>query len=516
MYDVTRVRAKWRPSIALVVVSVCFALISVPLVALLGVRLTSNQFVSETEQALIQQGALYAQLFATLQKEAGGLPVGPVLGEDQQAFWSANLHPARAQLNVRTDPVLPSRPSGVAIEGYENQPFQVILPQLRAFAQAARKTTLTGVVFLDHEGATQNDQGAMSFKDLPEVATALRGTIGSVLRSRGDDFSTHSFASLSRDTGYRVFVTFPVVSEDRVIGVVYLSRTPLNLGKFLYQERFSFAIMLLATMLGAAVIGYLLIRLMSRPVLALRDRAQAIAAGRMPTSDPLQHYGTAELAELGQSMLTMADSLSRQSSEIKTYTDHVTHELKSPVTAILGAAELLQSGNITDVDRAHLLANIEFEGTRMNRLLAQLREMTRVDVIALIEPGKLQDMLADVGSLEIELHTPPETILPLCEKHGKVIFHHMMSNAADHGATRLSVSYQNCVLHLRDDGTGIDAKIKDRLSEPFFTTRRDHGGTGMGLAIVSAILDKYGATIVAVDDANGAHFQITFPPTGVL
>ncbi|GFE64672.1 ATP-binding protein [Litoreibacter roseus] len=494
----------------MVVALVCGALISVPLLALLGARLTSNQFVRETEQSLINQAAIYAKLFAASFEELDGPLIGTPLSEERAAHWNANLHPARARLNVRSIRVLPPRPDGAPVDEPVEPRYASIRPQLIQVARDARKTTLAGVVFLDADGRDASGEGPVSFASLPEVQAALNGEIGAVLRARGDDYDPHPFSSLSRDTGYRIFLTYPVISQDRVVGVIYLSRTPLNLGKFLFQERFALVTMLISTLVGAALIGFLLFRLISRPIYALRDHSHAVALGQAPSSMSQAHYGIRELAELGESVSTMANALSQRSREISTYTDHVTHELKSPVTAIIGAAELLEDDAVDPVNRDKLLKNINAEARRMNLLLGRLREMTRVRSAPHDGPGMLTNMLPEIEGLAVRVTKGSDETVPLSEQHGQMILDHMAQNARGHGADQMQVSFEGGVLKVLDNGDGIPEGNIERVSEPFFTTRRDDGGTGMGLAIVSAILESYGTSLVCVPNDGGALFEIRF------
>ncbi len=504
-------RKKWRPSAAMVVTLVCLSLISVPLLALLAVRLTSNQFVRETEQSLIHQGAIYAELFADAFAALEGPQIGTALDDEQKAYWNANLHPARAQLNVHRDPVAPVRPEGVPVNAPLDPRYVAITDRLLQVARQSQRTTLSGIVFLDHTGRALNTEGAPTHAALDEVQTALGGDIGAMLRERGDAYVPHPLASLSRDTGYRVFVTYPVITGDHVIGVVYLSRTPLNLGKFLFQERYALLTMLASTVLGAGIIGWLLLRLISRPIYALRDASQGIAEGKSVGLETIPHYGLSELANLGDSVATMAATLSQRSKEISTYTDHVTHELKSPVTSIIGAAELLQNDTLGAPDRSRLISNIETEANRMNTLLGQLRNMTRLRTDTKGVAAKLQEILPDTPEIKIDLLTDPAAMLPLSAAHGQIILNHMIQNAVAHEATIGKVAFQAPVLSIHDNGTGIPAPDIARVTEPFFTTRRDEGGTGMGLAIVQAVLDNYGAELVCLPSQNGALFEIRFP-----
>ncbi|MEL6682852.1 MAG: ATP-binding protein [Pseudomonadota bacterium] len=510
MSDVAGIRKRWRPTIAMVVAGVCLTLVSVPLVATLAVRLTSNQFVRETEQSLIQQSAIYAELFAEGFGALPGDPIGSVLDDDQRQHWGANLHPARAMLNVRHETVKAPRPDGIPVDAPLDPRYAAIMDDLLQIARGAQKTTLSGVAFLSHDGRLLNVSGAPSLQDLEEVQVALSGDIGRALRLRGDSYDVHPLASISRDTGFRVFVAYPVIVQDHVVGAVYLSRTPLNLPKFLYQERGAILIMFAVMLAVAALIGWMLTRIISRPVTGLRDEALAVAHGHKDLAGALPHYGFRELATLGESVSQMAKALTNRSQEITTYTDHVTHELKSPVTAIIGAAELVQDSSVSEVDRTRLLANIAAEGQRMNRLLGRLREMNRVKVMPAGEPGALSQMVPDVTGLQIRTEAPPDAYVPLTVEHGSVVLLQMAQNAASHNATEVRIGWDGQRLTISDNGDGIDAKDLPRVTEPFFTTRRADGGTGMGLAICKAILEGYGATLAAVPSAEGATFQINF------
>ncbi|MCK0141697.1 ATP-binding protein [Aliiroseovarius sp. F20344] len=500
---------------ALVVVFICVALVSIPLAAMLTVQLTSNQFVRETEQSLVKQGAIYAEVYRTQFETLEGPEIGSIPDKDVLAFWNASLHPLSSKIDVRNHPVLPPLPEGDLVKARVDPRHDTIMPTLGELAQFAGKTTLAGVIFLDHQGVGVGEAGLRNISTLPEVKAALAGEVGVALRARDDDYSRHPLNSISRDTGFRVFVAYPVLSKDRVIGAVLLSRTPLSLRKFVFRERDPLMIMGIFTLSGALLLGFLLLRLMSRPVRGLRDEARAIAAGEKPKSEPLRHYGMRELADLGESMLSMADTLDQRSQEIATYTDHVTHELKSPVTSISGAAELLQSEEMSPENRAKLLGNIHSESERMNTLLTRLREMSQLRQEAQKGPGSLPTMLPDLDGLTIRIVEPSEDELPLSNDHGEIILLHMAQNALAHGAQNLELQYQNGVLRISDDGEGISENDTAKLADPFFTTRRAQGGTGMGLAIVSALLEIYGARLHITPHSSasktvGAEFEIRF------
>ena len=86
----------------------------------------------------------------------------------------------------------------------------------------------------------------------------------------------------------------------------------------------------------------------------------------------------------------------------------------------------------------------------------------------------------------------------------------MAQNAKAHGANHLSISDVPNGIQVADNGSGIAPGNRDRVFDPFFTTRRGSGGTGMGLAIVRTMLGAAGGVIVLMPTEPGARFAITF------
>ena len=68
-----------------------------------------------------------------------------------------------------------------------------------------------------------------------------------------------------------------------------------------------------------------------------------------------------------------------------------------------------------------------------------------------------------------------------------------------------------CKVTVRDNGEGVSPNNRTQIFDSFFTTRRDSGGTGMGLAIVRAMLDAHGGTIRLTDSETGTAFELTIP-----
>jgi signal transduction histidine kinase len=118
-----------------------------------------------------------------------------------------------------------------------------------------------------------------------------------------------------------------------------------------------------ATLLGALILcatlglGLIQSRLLLRPVTALSGQAAALRHNPQHPAAPLQHFGTSELRDLAHSITTMAEALQHREAQIHSFTDHVTLERKTPVTAIRAAAELLSDGTPNPEDQT-LIAQI--------------------------------------------------------------------------------------------------------------------------------------------------------------
>mgnify|MGYP001797285412 CR=1 FL=1 len=334
---------KWRPPLALVIAGLVALLLTLPVLGLALARLAGNQFVRETERSLIAQSVILAEVYADALSATGWQDDGPPLPDLAAARREEKYHPVDPVLAARPDSV--GEPIGIGLPSLDPPAAEYIAvaARLTDLAQRSQKTTLAGYRFLDTKGiviASSGEGEGMSLGHVAEVRAALEGQVSTALRFREPLDERHALSSISRDTAFRVHVAHPVVIDGRGAGAVYLIRTPIDLRKFLYRERYELARMAAGMLVGGLVIGFVSWRVLSRPIRALRAQSQEVASGERAAPEPLRHYGVSELADLGQSLLSMAHTLTERSDAIRLYTEHVTHELKSPVTSIVGAAEL--------------------------------------------------------------------------------------------------------------------------------------------------------------------------------
>ena len=255
---------------------------------------------------------------------------------------------------------------------------------------------------------------------------------------------------------------------------------------------------------ATTVLGWMLWRILLRPVTALRARVAGLRTGAGDALDPLEHYGTADMQALGQSFLDMGRALRGREAVLRGYADHVTHELKSPLTVVRGAAELLALPDLPEAERVKLTARIEKAAARMTSLLDAQRDLARAQEPAARGVARVSDVAQGVEVVR-------DGEVPLTADALRLVLDHLVGNAKAHGASAVRVTVEDGRMVVEDDGTGVSDGNRDRIFEPFFTTRREAGGTGMGLSIVRRILDAHGAEIELLPDTGaGARFAVLF------
>ncbi|SDX01272.1 Signal transduction histidine kinase [Ruegeria halocynthiae] len=300
-----------------------------------------------------------------------------------------------------------------------------------------------------------------------------------------------------------------------LVGTLVLSLLGLIALRYLGPEiGFRNAAGLLAVLIGCAtaVLGYLMVRLLLRPISALAAYSGAVELGH--PAEPPDHFGTQELSRLAGSVLSMADTLQRREASIRVFSDHVTHELKTPVTAIRAAGELLAEGNaLTDQD-CMLLQQILGASDQMQTQLGTLNSVAKARVPehhgAATLNNLTDEMRASCPKLDLIIEGGDQT-LPLAASGLRIVVRQLLDNAHRHGAGQVALIAKPGRLVIQDDGPGISDGNRDRVFNPFFTTAREEGGTGMGLTIVANLLSAHGGHIALIPSDTGACFEIVFP-----
>jgi two-component system, OmpR family, sensor histidine kinase CreC len=530
MTAIERFREKWRPSLGQIVFAVLVSVAVLPLVGLFFFRLYDNQLIRQTQAELIAQSRVFAAIFAQ-EIEARRTNATPVLGAElppnARPDPEDRFAPIRPALDLAGNELLRRRPDALPAPEPADPAFVEIGAKLMPLIVETQKVTLAGYRILDPRGVViaGRQEVGQSLAHIEEVATALRGEYRAVLRTRIPDKPPPPIYSISRGVGVHVFSAMPVIVDNRVAGVIYTSRTPSNIFDHLYQERAKFILAGSTVVLAIIIIGLLFSRTVARPMHELIGRAERIRRGDRDAFKPLAHYGTREFALLSRSFLDMAEQLSRRSDAIATFSAHLTHELKSPLTSIKGAVELLldslegQAGKLTRTEQRNFLSNILGDAERLETMTQRLRELARAEITEQNERAELELVVGDLRSRfptrAIKASGCLDRSIGMSSEKALIVLSHLADNAVRHNATTVRLEaaneYANIRMTVSNDGDPISEPNREKIFDAFFTTRRDTGGTGMGLAIVKAVMLSHGGSIRLLPTEQGAAFELRFP-----
>ena len=490
-----------------------------PLTGIFFFRLYENQLVRSTEAELIAQCAsIRAAILQYLSvRTTDGFPLGPHVPPvtlPRNEHWSPTL----PQLDISTTPILGKRPDPRPAQTPMAEAYRELGEFVDPMLVDIQQTTLAGFRLLDFTGtviAGRSEVGT-SLAHVDEVSLALEGIYASTLRERAVDNSQPIY-SISRGTRVRIFAAMPVIFENRVFAVIYASRTPSNVVKELYFERKRLIGMAVAIIAAASGMIFIFSRAVSGPVQALARRAARIGHGDRNAIGPLDRYGSREVEALSGELMSMSRRLYDRADYINAFATHVSHELKSPLTAIRGAVELVRDTEMTPGERAHFLSNIERDTTRLTALVDRLRELARADNAVPSGRADLESVLnaAQVRFEGMSLEFSGTAVLPMTPESAGMIFDNLLENSRNHGSATVRIwtekEPEQVCIHIADNGSGISQGSSMHVFDMFYTTRRDAGGTGLGLSIVSSLIKTHGGTISLVPSPYGAHFLITLP-----
>jgi two-component system sensor histidine kinase KdpD len=201
----------------------------------------------------------------------------------------------------------------------------------------------------------------------------------------------------------------------------------------------------------------------------------------------------------------------RRSDVIKTaLLRAVSHDLRSPLTAILTAAAALQSPSISEDERRELAGAVTEEATRLSRLIDNLLDLSRLEADA-AEPrpewSSLEEVIGaaidDLGKPEGTFKLALETDLPPVRADAAQLeraFANLLDNAQRHsGGHPVSVRARDVggrvLVRVVDRGPGIPPAQQERIFEPFYRSGPDHRGSGLGLAIVRGFVEANGGRV---------------------
>jgi signal transduction histidine kinase len=504
---------------------VMLMVLGLPLGGLYFFRIYENELVQQTEGELISQAAVLSAVFRqqvreqTEQGNIYGKPVSLPPPIDRQ------YEPITPSLSL-INPILPPRPAARPSQMPADNVAQTIGAQMKQIMLDTKKTTLSGIRLLDMNGTViaGREEIGLSLADIPEVQQALTGQYASHIRIRLSDEPPPPLYSISRGTNIRVFVAFPVIENKHLQGIIYISRTPDNIIRHLFAVKTIVFVAFASLLLLVVSLVLLVSASISRPIAELIGQTERVKQGEQKLIEPLKNPVTYEIAQLSLSFASMSHALSERTDYLRRFASYISHEFKTPLTSMQGALELLQDHNDTmpDEQRQRFLDNLLADTERLRQLVNRLLELARADAL---EPSRQNSSLPKVidtlqpryveRGLQLHCHNLPNTALAIAPDALEMVLINLCENSLQHAASQLEIS--SCVqqhslkIHLHDNGLGVSPANRNKIFTPFFTTRRNSGGTGLGLEITQSLLKAYGGQIELAESENGALFVLSLP-----
>jgi two-component system sensor histidine kinase CreC len=377
-------------------------------------------------------------------------------------------------------------------------------------------TDATGKVVLDTRRPSAVGQDYSRFHDVKRTLAGMYGARATT-RDPKDPFST------------ALYVAAPIRQNGRVTGVLTVVEPTASIEAFLQLARPAFIRAGLLTIAAVALLSLILSYLLTRPIDRLARYADGIRLGKHP---PFPKLGRTEIADLGLALRRMQEALEgRQYAE--EYVQTLTHELKSPLSAIRGAAELLQEG-MPPQQQARFLANIRTEAERIARIVDRMLELAKlenrrekpemepveIDALARTVAESHEPLLA-AKDLKLEIAAPDRLTL----NGNAFLLHQALENLVQNaiefsprgGTVRVEVTPEGdrVKIAITDQGPGIPDYALDRIFDRFYSLGRPDTGkksTGLGLNLVREVAKSHGGTVRVVNrEGGGALAEMTLP-----
>lgn len=373
-----------------------------------------------------------------------------------------------------------------------------------------------GIVIFD----TSNTALGQDYSRWNDVYLTLRGKYG--VRSSpvvaGDEHS---------DTV--MYIAAPIKDNSKIIGSLTVAKPNRTLLPFIQRAQHKIILWGALLLVLSLAIGGLFTWRFTRAIHRLRDYAMAVSLGRKAANPGSSND---ELAELANAMQTMRNELDGK-LYVQESIQHLTHELKSPMTAIQGALELI-SPNMPTADQTRFLAQIKAQSDRVQTIIQnmlglatleyqqQLEHLVEVDFTDLVHTqiAHLTEKANQRGIKFCMITDTPALMKAEAFLLGQAIYN-LLENALDFSPADstikviISAQAKNVALTIQDQGAGIPDYAHEKIFNKFYSLPRPATGqksTGLGLNFVQEVVKLHGGSVTLENHPEGGVIAIILLP----
>src|SRR6476469_4570913 len=374
-----------------------------------------------------------------------------------------------------------------------------------------------GRVIFDTKGIALNQD----FSKSTDVSRALKGESG----SRWELDRPHQRVN--------IYSTLPVFVGGKTVGAVSVSKSTNRIRNFISGSLKHLLVPGVIALALAAAMAYMLSAYITRIIWDLALRAERVAAGERNVR--LETWTRSELGTLARAVERMREKLEGK-AYVEEMATNLSHELKTPLAAIRGSAELLEGPASNDpAARMKFLTNIQSEVARLDRIVTELLKLSRIEAhpagteVATSDARPVAKEIAAMyqrraADLDLKFEADvAETPMPIriAEMQLKQLLTNLLDNAMQFTSSGHAVQFRAgpkdsvVEFRIRDEGSGIEPELLPKIFDRFFTTanpRTGNRGTGLGLAIAKSIATANGGNIsVESELGRGSTFTVVLP-----
>lgn len=380
-------------------------------------------------------------------------------------------------------------------------------------------TDMRGIVLFDSDQGRDEGKDYVQWRD---VYLTLKGQYGArSTREQPGDPNTSV-----------LYVAAPIVAHGETIGVLTVGKPTTNVNVFIAQAQRKVYWSGLLSGLLILLVGVLVSEMVTRPIRRLTSYAIAVRDGQRVT---LPRLGRSEVATLGNAFEEMRVTL-----EGKQYVEHyvqtLTHEIKSPVSAIHGAAELLKE-EMPPERRDRFLENIRIEAQRIATIVEKMLLLSSLENrrgLQEVESVNVREVVREiVESLQPVMESKAIELVVSGDETATVAGEpflisqallNVLQNAVEFtprgGQVQTSIERRadGVAVLVKDTGPGIPAYATERIFERFYSLQRPDTGkksSGLGLSVVQEIMQLHGGSVTVRNAREGGvAARLVFPPRG--
>ena len=385
-----------------------------------------------------------------------------------------------------------------------------------------------GSVLADSE--TGNPETMENHKNRKEVKEAFQNGFGTKVRNS------------STIKGSMMYAAYCSPTQHKVIRISIHHDVITDLMKMMVP---SIAISLLLALSVAGVLTNKFAASVTKPILEISHKLEGLYDEKIDFNFP--HYQYDELNIIARTTTDMSKSvqdyirkLEKEKTIRQEFFSNASHELKTPLTAIRGYAELLQSGMASDTQmQKEFLGRIHSEVEEMTSLINDILMISRLETKELMptkeilcvksvaeEVKKTLKPLADENNVSLEIHCCDEFVY-MDRSHLQGILSNLMGNAVKYnrpgGFVQTDITMDSTSLSIRveDSGIGIAKEDQKRIFERFYRVDKGRSkrvaGTGLGLSIVKHVTEFYGGCVsVESQSGVGSTFLVQLPAASLV